>query len=102
MAAQAAHASLAAVAQGLQHQHEPTQAYISPSQLPHMTKYVYGVDTLHELESVRDSWKEFGGEESYYWWVEQPENVPSAFATWPVERTNQVSKVIKSMKLTFF
>jgi Peptidyl-tRNA hydrolase PTH2 len=100
MAAQAAHASLAAVAEGLQHQHAPTQAYISPSNLPHMTKYVYGVDSLPELEAVRDAWKEFG--ESYYWWVEQPENEPSAFATWPVERTNQASKLIKNMKLTFF
>jgi len=30
------------------------------------------------------------------------ENIPSAFATWPVERTNKVSKAIKNMKLTFF
>jgi Peptidyl-tRNA hydrolase PTH2 len=115
MAAQAAHASLAAVAMGLQHHHAPTQAYLSPSQLPHMTKYVYGVDTLADLESVREIWKkefcDHGGEEEEeqalhhyysYWWIEQPENIPTAFATWPVQRTNQVSKLIKKMKLTFF
>ena len=114
MAAQAAHASVAAIAQGLAAHHAPTAAYIHPNNVPHMTKYVYGVDTLEELEHVRDLWKEKVpldessdattdvAEGSYYWWVEQPENIPAAFATWPTERTNKVSKVVKSMKLTFF
>ncbi|CAB9501336.1 Putative peptidyl-tRNA hydrolase PTRHD1 [Seminavis robusta] len=103
MAAQAAHASLAAVAQALEANHEATQTYISPSNLPHMTKYVYGVDTLQELEAVRDKWSQQAfGEQTFHWWVEQPESIPTAFATWPLERTNKVSKVVKSMKLTFF
>ena len=103
MAAQAAHASLAAVAQGLEQQHAPTQYYISPENLPHMTKYVYGVDTLEELEAVKEKWSQsFSSDEGFYWWVEQPENIPTAFATWPVERTNKVSKVVKNMKLSFF
>ena len=117
MAAQAAHASVAAIATALQVNHSDTQTYVSSQNLPHMTKYVYGVDTLEELEQVRNIWKEklpleleeensnnnihqFEG--SFHWWVEQPENIPSAFATWPIERTNKVSKVVKSMKLTFF
>lgn len=107
MAAQAAHASLAAVAEALEKQHAPTQAYISPENLPHMTKYVYGVDTLEELEAVKEKWStsfpgEEDGEATFHWWVEQPENIPTAFATWPVERTNKVSKVVKNMKLSFF
>jgi hypothetical protein len=113
MAAQAAHASVAAIAQALETNHIPTKAYISPDNLPRMTKYVYGVDTLEELEQIRDKWKaqfatggsssDDGDDVSYcYWWVEQPENIPTAFATWPVERTNKVSKVVKNMKLTFF
>jgi len=75
-----------------------------------MTKYVYGVNTLEELEQVRETWKESfplessaeNVEGSYYWWVEQPENIPSAFASWPTERTNKVSKVVKKMNLSFF
>ena len=113
MAAQAAHASVAAISQALAANHAPASAYVSPENLPHMTKYVYGVDTLEELEQVRDMWKEKlplesdtattgKTEGSYYWWVEQPENIPAAFATWPIERTNKVSKVVKNMKLTFF
>jgi len=109
MAAQAAHASVAAISQALTAKHEPTAAYISAENLPHMTKYVYGVDSLEELEKVRDLWKEkippmenCDDDESFYWWVEQPENIPAAFASWPIERTNKVSKVVKNMKLTFF
>jgi len=113
MAAQAAHASVAAIAQALQVNDEATQTYISPSNLPHMTKYVYGVDSLEQLEQVRDAWNsqvvvpildKEGSEQlrPSYCWVEQPENIPSAFATWPVERTNKVSKVVKNMKLTYF
>eukprot|EP00542_Grammatophora_oceanica_P011811 CAMPEP_0194045474 /NCGR_PEP_ID=MMETSP0009_2-20130614/16808_1 /TAXON_ID=210454 /ORGANISM="Grammatophora oceanica, Strain CCMP 410" /LENGTH=140 /DNA_ID=CAMNT_0038690337 /DNA_START=14 /DNA_END=439 /DNA_ORIENTATION=+ len=108
MAAQAAHASLAAVTEALRANHEPTAQYVSADNLPRMTKQVYGVDTLEELEKVRDTWAkkivpEDGTEEPlYYWWMEQPENIPSAMATWPVERTNKVSKVIKGLKLTYF
>lgn len=114
MAAQAAHASVAAIAQALEADHEDAKFYISPDNLPCMTKYVYGVDTLEELEQVKEQWnKQFtilgegnsnneGKQQTSYWWVEQPENIPSAFATWPVERSNKVSKVIKNMKLTFF
>ena len=96
MAAQAAHASVAAIAQALSRGEEDATHYISPENLPHMTKYVYGVDTLEQLEQVRDKWREqfpivqqqqqastdnpSSNEEaslrqpdgSYYWWVEQP------------------------------
>lgn len=105
MAAQAAHASVAAVAQALEAQSDEAKRYISPENLPHMTKYVYGVDNLEELEQVKQKWNDqFSIEEkpTSYWWVEQPENIPTAFATWPVERTNKVSKVVKNMKLDFF
>lgn len=113
MAAQAAHASVAAIAEALSAGSPSTQEYISANNLPHMTKNVFGVDSLEQLEEIRDAWNEqqFGAivdsssdttAPSSYWWVEQPENVPTAFATWPVERTNKVSKVIKKMKVTYF
>ena len=37
-----------------------------------------------------------------YVWLEQPEDVASAFATWPVVRTNKISKLVKNLKLSFF
>jgi hypothetical protein len=108
-----------------------------------MTKVVYGVDSLGELQNVRERWnalfppdellgaasrEETGAKdaagagaafassadeytdaqaqdaptETLYWWVEQPENVPAALATWPVARTNKVSKAIKGLKLTHY
>ena len=111
MAAQAAHAAVAALAEALQAGHKPAATYIDPHHLPHMTKYVYGVDNLAELELVREQWnaQQFASAHPdddqttmLHWWVEQPENIPTALATWPVERTNKVSKTIKNMKLTFF
>lgn len=116
MAAQAAHASVAAITQGLAAQHEATATYVSPEQLPRMTKMVYGVDNLEQLESVKEAWNKLiqstEGDNNdtskedcclqAYWWVEQPENIPSAMATWPIVRTNKVSKVIKNLKLSYF
>jgi peptidyl-tRNA hydrolase len=132
LAAQAAHASLAAVTQALGAQHEPARQYVSPQNLAHMTKQVYGVDNDMELERVRQAWRKHivssttieksnssapnddaepqetttnnsgGGEVGLYVWMEQPENIPTAMATWPVVRTNKVSKVIKSLKLSYF
>ena len=123
MAAQAAHASVAAITQGLAARHAPTAAYVSAENLPHMTKMVYGVDNQEQLELVRDLWNTLirstvmendddknkdddttqqGECLQAYWWVEQPENVPSAMATWPVIRTNKISKVIKNLKLSYF
>lgn len=119
MAAQAAHASVAAITQGLTAQHAPTAAYVSAENLPRMTKMVYGVDNLEQLEQVRDAWNTFirssneddsSSEDATtpgeclhaYWWVEQPENIPSALATWPLIRTNKVSKLVKKLKLSYF
>ena len=114
MAAQAAHASVAAITQGLAAHSEATASYVAPDNLPHMTKMVYGVDTQQELEQVREAWNTLiqstttGGEGTEgdclhaYWWVEQPENIPTALATWPIVRTNKVSKVIKKLNLSYF
>lgn len=113
MAAQAAHASVAAISQAMDSNHAPAKAYIGPENLPHMTKYVYGVDSLEGLEQVRDKWMSSipfeegvqpaeGVQGPHYWWVEQPESIPAAFATWPIERTNKVSKLIKKLNLSFF
>jgi len=98
VAAQAAHASVAAIVQG---RDDPaTQYYTSPDQLPHMTKYVYGVDSVEELTRIQGEWEsKFGN--TYHLWMEEPEHVPTALATWPVERTNAVSKVVKKMEVTF-
>ena len=141
MAAQAAHASVAAVTQGLAAGDASTAAYIAPTNLPRMTKMVYGVENLEELQRVQKAWNQFmgggnhndnysnnngGGDgddgsgvansdpdntanhhqhflcHSAYLWIEQPENIPTALATWPVARTNKVSKVVKNLKLTYF
>lgn len=120
VAAQVAHASVAAVAEGLQAGDPFTVSYVSAGSLPGMTKIVYGVDDLAALERVRDTWfaspcssfeppivsdgDEIARKASQkgYYWMEQPENIPTAFATWPVERTNPVSKVIKNLKLSYF
>lgn len=102
IAAQVAHVSVAAIAQGLETQDVDTAFYISESNLPHMTKYVYGVNSLTELEQIRNIWQDKIDSNNYYWWIEQPENIPTAFATWPIERTNKVSKIIKQMKLSFY
>jgi peptidyl-tRNA hydrolase len=133
VAAQVAHASVAAVAQGVAAQHSDTLAYIAPSNLPHMIKNVYGVDTLEDLYRVKTAWNDFiltnnttsGLEETQesssskdknqqddqnnnddicrqaYLWIEQPENIPTAMATWPIQRTNKVSKIIKKLKLSY-
>ena len=121
MAAQAAHASVAAVVEALQqhHNYEPARHYTHANHLPHMTKCVYGVDSRTQLEHVRDQWnaqfsivapdaigstapEAMTTTRTLYWWVEQPENIPTALATWPVERTNKVSKFIKKLNLTYF
>lgn len=119
MAAQAAHASVAAITQALAAQDQATATYVSPEHLPQMTKMVYGVDNQEQLETVRDAWntlmrsliiEQQEDDKSVphdsclhaYWWVEQPENIPTALATWPVIRTNKVSKAIKNLNLSYF
>jgi Peptidyl-tRNA hydrolase PTH2 len=140
LAAQVAHASVAAIAQGAWKYHDPpSMFYVQENELSRMTKIVYGVPSEHALLQVRDSWfathfilqgedeestdsstvptsvmpKTIEGLESMacahgrwkvgkgYLWVEQPENIPTAFATWPIERTNSVSKLFKKLNLSF-
>jgi peptidyl-tRNA hydrolase len=122
MAAQAAHASVAAIVEATAAGHEATATYVNAENLGSMTKLVYGVENLGELERVREVWNaltrstSMGGDSATaaateaqggdclraYWWVEQPENIPTAIATWPIVRTNKVSKVIKNLKLHYF
>lgn len=101
VAAQVAHASVAAIAQGLERQDEATRYYISPDQLPGMTKYVYGVDSAEELEQVKQGFEEKFGNDSFHCWFEQPENIPTALATLPMERTNKVSKFVQKLKVSY-
>jgi hypothetical protein len=97
-----------------------TTQQLWPANLPHMTKLVYGVDDLAALEHVRAVWNELiqsTVEQEHpldtieqdkatalhsYWWVEQPENTPTAFGTWPATRTSKLSKVVKTINLSFF
>ena len=122
VAALAAHVSVAAIVQATAADSAAAAEYVTAENLPHMTKYVYGVDTLQELRDVRHAWNEQirlhsnnkddketvvvdrNDETSLesYWWVEQPENIPTAFATWPVIRTNKVSKVVKKLGVSYF
>ncbi|CAJ1970226.1 unnamed protein product [Cylindrotheca closterium] len=101
VAAQVAHASVAAMAEGLAKQDEATKYYLSPEQLPSMTKYVYGVDSMEELEKVKQGFEEKFGNDSYHCWLEQPENIPTALATLPMERTNKVSKFVQKLKVSY-
>lgn len=116
MAAQAAHVSVAAITQAIAAKDDAALDYVAPENLPHMTKYVYGVDNLAELEEVRAAWNELiqsttntemAMDDKHaalmaYWWVEQPENIPTAFGTWPITRTNKLSKLMKTLKVSFF
>jgi peptidyl-tRNA hydrolase len=114
MAAQAAHVSVAAITQAVAAKDEDALEYVANENIPHMTKYVYGVDNLKELEEVRSAWNALIQSTTTtatddkdaalmsYWWLEQPENIPTAFGTWPITRTNKVSKVIKHLKVSFF
>lgn len=102
VAAQVAHASVAAIAEGLSKtDDEATKYYISPQQLPSMTKYVYGVDSVEELTRVKEGFEEKFGSDSYHCWLEQPENIPTALATLPLERTNKVSKFVQKLKVSY-
>jgi peptidyl-tRNA hydrolase len=120
MATQAAHASVAAIVEATAAQHEATATYVNADNLKSMTKMVYAAENLGELERVREAWNALirstskdadstaaaeaqdGDCLQAYWWVEQPENIPTAMATWPIVRTNKVSKVIKNLKLDYF
>ena len=98
VAAQVAHASVAAIVEGTKAQDAATLHYTD--NLLRMTKYVYGVDSLDELESVKEKWaSKFG--DTYHCWTEEPEHIPTALATWPLERTNPVSKLVKNLKVSF-
>lgn len=88
--------------------HAPAKTLLVHKTSGTWTKYVYGVDNLEGLEQVREKWMTSipfeegvspieGVEGPCYWWVEQPDNIPAAFATWPVERTNKASKLIKKL-----
>lgn len=118
MAAQCAHASVAAITEALAANDEKTREYVAPENLPHMTKMVFGVDNAAQLEEVQRAWNKMcvddlkaakktpvpssAGALKSYLWLEQPENTPSALATWPVVRTNRVSKIVKTLKLSYF
>lgn len=100
VAAQVAHASVAAVMEGNRAQDPATSFYTAEDHLGRMTKYVYGVDSLEELRQIQERWEtKFG--KSYHCWIEEPEHIPTALATWPVERTNAVSKLVKNLKVRF-
>ena len=91
VAAQAAHASVAAIVEGTAAQDAATLQYTN--ELKSMTKNVYGVNSAEELESIKNTWEGKYGS-TYHLWIEQPENIPTALATWPIERTNAVSSVM--------
>ena len=101
IAAQVAHASVAAIIQGLNNQDEATIYYTSSTQLNYMTKNVYKVNNVEELNTIKEQWDTKFGSKSYYMWIEQPENIPTALATVPLERTNPVSKLIKKFNVEY-
>ena len=101
IAAQVAHASVAAIIQGLNNQDEATIYYTSSTQLNYMTKNVYKVNNVEELNTIKEQWDTKFGSNSYYMWIEQPENIPTALATVPLERTNPVSKLIKKFNVEY-
>lgn len=100
VAAQVSHASVAAIVEGIGAEDKATIHYTSSDNLANMTKYVFAVDSADELETIRQSWDDKFGT-TYYCWIEQPENIPTAMASWPIERTNRLSKFVQKLKLSF-
>ena len=78
--AQACHATAACLAR---YWEDPnTKAYLSPDNLPNMAKVVLKGTDLIKLKSTLDELNV-----DCFLWVEQPENVPSALAIKPYERS---------------
>eukprot|EP00793_Prasinoderma_coloniale_P005687 PRCOL_00004161-RA len=93
--AQGAHASVAAVAQGLDAGDEATNEYVSAEALGSMTKYVLGIDDEPALRKLSEKLHAKGIK--HHLWVEQPEDVATALAAWPGRRS-AVQKPFKGLK----
>lgn len=94
--AQGAHAAVAAVAEALASQDLHTQQYVSPENLPHMSKSVLGVEDIETLKKLAEKLRT--KDVKFYLWVEQPENLPVALATWPRPRS-VIGKAFRGLKL---
>lgn len=117
--AQGCHASVAAVAQGLEHDVEGTseaaaadrrapapqnhdtwsytKQYVdSATNLAHMRKCVLGVKDLPALQKMAEKLQT--AKVPHFLWQEQPENVPTCLATWPRPKPD-IQKLFKGLKL---
>ncbi|CAH8616586.1 unnamed protein product [Heterobilharzia americana] len=90
--AQGCHAATAAIY--TYSTHADTISYLK--QLDRMHKVVLGVDNAEQLESFASKLKD--ADIDYYLWVEQPENISTALATRPYEKS-KIQPHFKELKL---
>merc|ERR1712216_112788 len=82
--AQAAHAGIAAVSDARDANCPDTELYTSKGNRPHMRVSVLAIPNTQKLLQLVEKLK--NREVKHHLWVEQPENVPVAIATWPARR----------------
>ncbi|VDP95707.1 unnamed protein product [Trichobilharzia regenti] len=89
---QGCHASTAAIATF--YCHSDTVAYLA--QLDRMHKVTLGVDNEEHMKQITEKLKDAGID--HYLWVEQPENICTALATRPYEKS-EIQSYFKGLKL---
>jgi len=82
--AQGAHAATAALSRALASGCGHAQRYVAPENLGSMRKVVLEVEDERRLRALAGRLAEAGA--GYWLWVEQPEGVATALATWPAPR----------------
>ncbi|CAD7972607.1 unnamed protein product [Amoebophrya sp. A25] len=96
---QGSHACCAAIAEGLRANDEHTQNYLRPENLPHLRKCVLGAADLKALEKLGTKLTSAPPSTCpFYMWLEQPENIATALASWPRPKS-QIQKLFKGFKL---
>eukprot|EP00397_Hematodinium_sp_SG-2012_P054319 GEMP01065408.1.p1 GENE.GEMP01065408.1~~GEMP01065408.1.p1 ORF type:complete len:116 (+),score=30.25 GEMP01065408.1:201-548(+) len=92
--AQGCHASVAAVTQALRENSADATEYTKD--LATMTKFVLAGDSEEQLVQISEKLKE--ANIGHWLWQEQPENVPSALASFPAPK-EQLQPFFKKFKL---
>merc|ERR1712060_474407 len=75
-----------------------TLEYISAANLPRMHKRVLGIENADKLQKLAVKLEKLEPKIPFHLWVEQPENVPVALASWPM-RKFIVSKGFNGLRL---
>ncbi len=94
--AQGAHAAVAAIAEGLRIHDVSTIAYTDKKSLDTMRKCVLGAKDVAALEKICAKMEK--DDVKFYRWMEQPEDVLTAVATWPRPKP-MLAKYFRGLKL---